>query len=196
MTSFNRLGLSFVVVFIAFATAANALAQNKNPDLLDSVTPTDNIYPAGADATNEIQVALKRATSEHKRVLLVFGANWCYDCHVLDHALHEGEAGKIMTDKFLLVHVDIGEGEKNSNLIKDYKIPLDKGVPAVAILETDGKLLYSSGEGEFEAARRMLKRDLLAFLKRWSPKEKVTMVDSPVPAYRSKLSHSRLNVNL
>ena len=85
-------------------------------------------------------------------------------------ALSEGEAGKIITEKFLLIHVDIGEGEKNAELVKDYKIPLDKGVPAVAILETDGKLLYSSGEGEFEAARRMLKKDLLAFLKRWSAK--------------------------
>jgi len=170
MTNCNRLGLFFVLGFIVLTTAANAIAQNKNPDILDSVPPKDNIYPAGADATDEIQVALKRATTEHKRVLLVFGANWCYDCHVLDHALREGAAGKIMTEKFLLVHVNIGEGEKNSDLIKDYKIPLDKGVPAVAILEADGKLLYSSGEGEFEAARRMLKKDLLTFLQRWSAK--------------------------
>jgi len=170
MTSFSRLGLSFVLVFIVVTTAANALAQNKNPDLLDSVPSRDNIYPAGADAANEIQLALKRATTEHKRVLLVFGANWCYDCHVLDHALHEGEAGKIMTEKFLLVHVDIGEGEKNPELVKDYKIPLDKGVPAVAILGADGKLLYSSGEGEFESARTMFKKDLVAFLNRWKNK--------------------------
>jgi len=104
---------------------------------------------------------------ERKRVLLIFGANWCYDCHVLNQALHEGEAGKIVSQDFLLVHVDIGEGEKNSDLLKTYKIPLDKGVPAVAILESNGRLLYSSGDGEFEAARRMLKRDLVAFLNKW-----------------------------
>jgi hypothetical protein len=40
-------------------------------------------------------------------------------------------------------------------------------VPAVAILGSDGRLLYSSGDGEFEAARKMLKRDLAAFLVRW-----------------------------
>jgi hypothetical protein len=50
-----------------------------------------------------------------------------------------------------------------------YKIPLEVGVPAVAILAGEGKLLYSSGEGEFEAARRMLKKDLVAFLRRWKP---------------------------
>src|SRR5215471_2983339 len=96
-----------------------------NPDVLNSVKPAPGLYAADADANQEIKDALTRAVSERKRVFLVFGANWCYDCHVLDHALHDGDAGKIMTDKFLLVHVDIGEGEKNVELVKEYKIPLD-----------------------------------------------------------------------
>jgi thiol:disulfide interchange protein len=166
MGNFSRLALFLIVVN---AAALSLRAQNKNPDFLDAVDSKTNIYPADADANKEIQSALKRAVLEHRRVLLVFGANWCYDCHVLDHALHEGEAGKIVSDKYLLIHVDIGEGEKNQDLIKEYKIPLDKGVPAVAVLDADGKLLYSSGEGEFEAARRMLKNDLVKFLTRWKP---------------------------
>jgi len=107
------------------------------------------------------------ATTNHKRVLLVFGANWCYDCHVLDRALREGAAGKIVSESFVLVHVDIGEVSNNLDLAKQYKIPLEKGVPAVAILGSDGELLYGSRDGEFEAARRMMKKDLVAFLLRW-----------------------------
>ena len=72
-----------------------------------------------------------------------------------------------MSENFLLVHVDIGEGEKNLDLVKLYKIPLEKGVPALAVLESDGHLLYSSGQGEFEAARRMMKKDLIQFLRHW-----------------------------
>ncbi len=144
-------------------------AADSTTDLLTAAPDKDDIYPANADARQEIDDALKRALGEHKRVLLVFGANWCYDCHVLDRALHEGEAGKLVTEKYLLVHVDIGEGAKNAELVKEYRIPLDKGVPAVAVLDEDGKLLYSSGQGEFEAARRMLKKDLVKFLTRWKP---------------------------
>jgi thiol:disulfide interchange protein len=167
MGSMNHL---FLIVCAILAGWVNGLAQEPaNKDLLTSVKPTAGLYAAHADANKEVQEALTRAASEHKRVLLVFGADWCYDCHVLDHALHEGEAGKIVNEKFLLVHVDIGEGEKNAELVKEYKIPLDKGVPAVAVLGEDGKLLYSSGEGEFEAARRMLKNDLIKFLTRWKP---------------------------
>ena len=138
--------------------------------MLPPVTVKKDLYPADADARKEIEVALKQSITEKKRVMLVFGANWCYDCHVLDRALHEGAAGKLMKESFLLVHVDIGEANKNLDLAKKYKIPLEKGVPAVVILGGDGRLLYSSGDGEFEAARRMMKKDLVAFLMRWVAK--------------------------
>jgi len=161
------LALGFTVLSLSGSSLAQSYPKSSDTTVLDSVTERANIYPADADADREIAAAVVRATKERKRVLLVFGANWCYDCHVLDHALHDGEAGKIVRERYLLVHVDIGEGEKNPELVKLYKIPLDKGVPAVAILDAAGKLLYSSGEGEFEAARRMLKQNLLAFLQHW-----------------------------
>jgi len=162
---FFALGLAVLLI------GGNCFAQRRpapnDTTVLDSVPERTNIYPANADAETDIATALTLATKDNKRVLLVFGANWCYDCHVLDHALHDGEAGKIVREKYLLVHVDIGEGEKNPDLVKRYQIPLDKGVPAVAVLDRSGKLLYSSGEGEFEAARRMMKQDLVAFLNQW-----------------------------
>ena len=161
--------LAIALTFLVTPTNSPAQRRAKNAaaPVLDSVSVHTDLYPADADAKKEINEAVGRAAVEHKRVLLIFGANWCYDCHVLDHALHDGDAGKILSENFLLVRVDIGEGERNPDLLKAYKIPLDKGVPAVAILAGDGRLLYSSGDGEFEAARRMLKKDLVAFLKHW-----------------------------
>jgi len=160
--------IALTILLAPKSNHAQQRAQDGRVQVLDSVSDRRDLYAVNTDAKKEIDEALRTALNEKKRVLLIFGANWCYDCHVLDRALHEGEAGKIVSEKFLLVHVDIAEGEKNSELIKECKIPLDKGVPAVAILDANGKLLYSSGEGEFEAARRMLKKDLLTFLKRWS----------------------------
>src|SRR5581483_1702080 len=165
-----RAGIVLTIVACFSSVSGQKPVNEKDGELLSSVKPSPDLYPANADASKEIKEALKRATEEHKRVLLIFGANWCYDCHVLDHALHEGEAGRILTEKFLLVHVDIGEGEKIPELVTAYKIPLDKGVPAVAVLESNGHMLFSSGDGEFEAARRMLKKDLVAFLNKWKPK--------------------------
>lgn len=158
---------NLIAVATCFARASDQRSTVAQNPVLESVSVKGDLYPADADANQEIQAALARALSEKKQVLLLFGANWCYDCHVLDRALREGMAGKIASEHFLLVHVDIGEGKKNGELVKLYRIPLDKGVPAVAVLRGDGKLLYSSGDGEFEAARRMMKKDLVAFLNRW-----------------------------
>ena len=168
----NQRILMTSLVLAAIAIGAFAQKPVNDAGLLDSVTPAPDLYHDDADAKKEIDAALKSTMPTRKRVLLIFGANWCYDCHVLDQALHQGEAGKIVSGNFLVVHVDIGEGEKNLDLVKLYKIPLEKGVPALAVLESDGHLLYSSGQGEFEAARRMMKKDLIQFLQRWQKRNR------------------------
>jgi len=167
----TRVIVVLAITFLVAAKSSQAQPRAGDPgaQVLDSVPGRADLYPANADARKEIEEALQKAAAENKRVLLIFGANWCYDCHVLDHALRDGDTGKIVSEKFLLVHVDIGEGATNTDLISKYRIPLDKGVPAVAILGANGKLLYSSGDGEFEAARKMMKKDLLAFLQHWKP---------------------------
>jgi thioredoxin 1 len=66
-----------------------------------------------------------------------------------------------------VIHVDIGHADKNLDLVKKYGIPLDKGVPAIAVLESDGALLYSQEHGEFEPARRLEESVVVEFLKRW-----------------------------
>jgi thioredoxin-related protein len=158
----------FGIIFALFsATLCLAQQPNGNEDVLKPVTVKTDLYPANADANKDIEEALKVAASTNKRVMLVFGGNWCYDCHVLDQALHEGDAGTIVKDHFLLVHVDIGEGNKNLDLVKKYETTLDFGVPTVVLLNGSGRVIYSSTKGEFEPARRMMKKDLVAFLNEW-----------------------------
>jgi hypothetical protein len=103
---------------------------------------------------------------------IVFGGNWCYDCHVLDQCFHQADVAPVVEKNFQVVHVDIGDdGKKNSDLAAEYKIPLDKGVPALAILGADGKLLYSQQNGEFESARSLDPDDVITFLNKWKPKD-------------------------
>jgi len=163
------LAIAFSIVAAPKSSHAQRRAEDPGAQILDSVAGRTDLYPANADAKKEINEALQAALNENKRILLIFGANWCYDCHVLDHALRDGDAGKIVSEKYLLVHVDIGDGATNGDLVSKYKIPLDKGVPAVVVLDAGGKALYSSSDGEFEAARKMMKKDLVAFLQRWKP---------------------------
>jgi thioredoxin-related protein len=127
------------------------------------------IYPANVDANEEIAAALKAAAKTGKRVLLDFGGNWCYDCHVLDEAFHTPEIAPILDRNFVVVHVDVGEFNKNLDVAKKYDVPLEKGVPAMAVLESNGTTLFSQKKGEFEKARSLAPEDILAFLNKWKP---------------------------
>ncbi|HVM76222.1 MAG TPA: thioredoxin family protein [Candidatus Saccharimonadales bacterium] len=144
-------------------------SSHNTPTRLRQPTDRKTIYSAGANPAQEIAEAVRAATASHKRILLVFGGNWCFDCHVLDDAFHSPEIAPTLNKSFLVVHVDIGEMNKNLDVAKKYDVPLDRGVPAIAVLDSGGKLLFSQKRGEFEAARSMAPEDILAFLHQWQP---------------------------
>ena len=137
---------------------------------LEQPASVDNkIYPAG-DAHEEIQQALARAKKEHKNVLLVFGADWCYDCHVLDKAFHRQDIAAVLKPNYEVAHIDIGQEDKNLDIAAQYDVPLQRGVPAIAVLDSSGNLLYSQKNGEWERARALGPQDVMAFLNRWKPR--------------------------
>jgi len=140
-----------------------------DPHLAQPADMNKDLYPADANARAEIKEAEEKAASGHKRVLLVFGANWCFDCHVLDLAFHRPDFASTMTG-YEVVHVDIGpDGKKNNDLAKEFDTPLDKGVPVLAVLDGSGKVVVSQKNGEFEDARSMTPEALLEFLNKWKP---------------------------
>ena len=130
---------------------------------------TRDIYPDPGQAKVDLAAGLKTAAATHKRVLLDFGGNWCGDCQVLDIYFHNPENRPILDANFVLVHINIGMVDTNLDLAKKYGVPLDKGVPALAVLSEDGKLLYSQKGGEFEAMRRMQSSSVTNFLVQWKP---------------------------
>ena len=128
-----------------------------------------DLYPAGVDAQKEIAGAISTAAKTHKRVLLIFGGNWCYDCHVLDEAFHTPEIAPILNRNYVVAHIDIGEYNKNLDVAKKYEVPVERGVPAAAVLESNGKLLFSQKNKEFEKAQSLAPEDIVAFLNKWKP---------------------------
>jgi hypothetical protein len=48
-------------------------------------------------------------------------------------------------------------------------VPLDKGIPSLAVLDGDGRLITSQKQGEFESAAKIGMQDVTGFLDRWKP---------------------------
>ncbi len=127
------------------------------------------IYPEPSQASADLAAALKTAAATHKRILLDFGGNWCGDCQVLDIYFHDPANKPLLDANFVLVHINVGHVDENLDIAKRYGVPLDKGVPALAVLSEHGKLLYSQKQGEFEAMRRMESSSVTSFLAQWRP---------------------------
>jgi thioredoxin 1 len=150
-----------------------SVERTDDPSLAQPSNMKKDLYPADADAHAEIREAERKAADGNKRLLLVFGANWCFDCHVLDLAFHRPDLAPIVEKYYEVVHVDIGpDGEKNSDLVRQYEIPLNKGVPALAITDSHGKLIVTEKNGEFEDARQLTPQFLMEFLNKWRPESR------------------------
>jgi thioredoxin 1 len=128
-----------------------------------------DIYPDPSVARADLAAALKTAATTHRRVLLDFGGNWCGDCQVLDLYMHDDRNRPLIESNFVVVHINVGHIDANLDLAEKYGVPLNKGVPALAVLSDRGALLYSQKNGEFEAMRRMESSALTEFLVQWRP---------------------------
>jgi thiol:disulfide interchange protein len=126
-----------------------------------------HLYSAEADPQADISVALKKAKTEKKRVILDFGGDWCGDCQVLDIYMHQSPNAQLLEKHFIVVHVDIGHMDHNVAVAERYKVPIKKGVPALAVLDANGRLLYSQENKEFENMREMKSSDVTDFLNHW-----------------------------
>jgi thioredoxin 1 len=154
-------------LFILLFLSATSFCQWINKPLEAPANPNPQLYAANANARHEISHAVVTAAKSHKRILLVFGGNWCIDCHILEKAFHQPRIAPLVDNNFLVVHVDVGEYTKNLDLAAKYRIDLKKGVPAIAVLNEHGAFLYSTSE--FEKAHLLTEDDVAQFLTQWKP---------------------------
>ena len=125
-----------------------------------------NLYPPDADAKQDIQAAITRATREHKHILLEFGGNWCSDCLILDLMEQQPANAALLNSGYIPVHIDIGHMDHNTDIAARFQTPIAHGVPALAILDSRGHLLFAQHEKEFE---HPTPESLHALLDRWKP---------------------------
>jgi thioredoxin 1 len=140
--------------------------------LPEPAKPNTALYPPPGDAQKEINSALTAAAKDRKRVILVFGANWCYDCHVLDATFRSKQFAATVAANYHVVHINVGDdGDQNLDLAEHFGVPL-KGhvrVPSLAVLDPDGKVVYAQKNGEFDDSVKLAPSDITAFLKKWAP---------------------------
>ena len=134
---------------------------------------SEPLYDEQADARKLIAAAIKAASQRSKpakNIVLDFGANWCFDCHVLDDQMRKPELAAVIEKSFVVVKIDVGRMDKNVDLAQKYGVPVKNGIPALAVLDSRGKVLYAQDQGQFADARHMTFETIRAFFEQWKPK--------------------------
>ncbi len=159
--------LTALALLVAVATgfAAEPEYPKMGPDIFDRA----------ADGNAQIATALTQAKSEHKRVLLMMGANWCVWSHRLSATLHESKAvAQKLADNYVVVLVDVNHrnGKSRNDAVNEkYGNPIQFGLPVLLVLDEAGRLLITQETGALEdGGKAHDPAKVLAFLKAWTPK--------------------------
>jgi thioredoxin 1 len=153
------------------ASTRGSFTDEQTRRLPQPATPNVSLYSEPREAETELKAGLARAAKDGKRVIVVFGGNWCYDCHVLDTTFHSKAFAPLVDSNYVVVHINIGEdGKDNGALAARLGVALDKGVPSLGVLEPDGKVVYAQKNGEFESTVKIGPDDVRAFLEKWKPR--------------------------
>lgn len=128
-------------------------------DLLAASGP----YDESADAKAQVKAAQAEGSQVKIPLLVVFGANWCGDCKALDLAFKEGAAAPLIAKNFKVVKVNVGRFDHNVDIAEAYGVPLKSGIPAVAVLSSQGQVVYATKGGELADARKMGDKGIYEF---------------------------------
>ena len=91
------------------------------------------------DAELVLRDGLARASSEDKRVFLVFGAPWCGWCHHLSDWMNQPEIAGILDRDFVITKIDIERMTHGKDVMSQVRPKANGGIPWFAILDSKGK---------------------------------------------------------
>lgn len=103
----------------------------------------DDIY------IDDISVAEQEAKETDKKLLLIFGADWCKYCVVLKNDLDKQL--DTVTEYYVVCHVDY---DTNKELVRKYRV--NGGIPYSVVINKDGSIKTKLGYSGFSGYRTWL----------------------------------------
>jgi thioredoxin-related protein len=127
-----------------------------------------SIYDKNADAKVQVAEATAKAKREDKRVLLMFGGDWCGWCHKL-HTLFRTnpEIRRLLSYEYELVMIDTQAPHAEEFLRETSKGQTGVGFPFLAVLDAGGKLLIGQKTDPLEEGDHHDPKKVNEFLARW-----------------------------
>jgi thioredoxin 1 len=124
-----------------------------------------DVYPPPEKAAADLAAARQRAKASGRMLMVIFGGNWCPDCHVLHDRLEESPVREYVEKNFVVVGINIGDMNVNLQIAKDLGVDLKQGVPSAGFFGPDGKPIAVT-HGELAPSRRYDAKQVLEFVRK------------------------------
>ena len=129
------------------------------------------VYDELADAQAQVSQALLKAKADNKQMMIVFGANWCGDCKMLDGEFKKPAMKALLDANYVVVKVDVNRFNKNLDVVKPYGDVIKKGIPSIVIATPANQLVYATNGGELADARKMGEAGVAEFFQKLAAKK-------------------------
>ena len=129
------------------------------------------VYDESVDAQAQVSQALAKAKADNKQLMIVFGANWCGDCKMLDGEFKKPALKALLDANYVVVKVDVNRFNKNLDVVKPYGDVIKKGIPSIVIATPANQLVYATNGGELADARKMGEAGVAEFFKALAAKK-------------------------
>lgn len=128
-------------------------------------------YNPNADAEKEIKLAVEKAKSEGKYVLIQAGGNWCSWCLEFNRlTVENSQIDSALSKNFIFYHLNYSKENLNLNIFKKYGYPQRFGFPVFIVLNDEGKAIHLQNSEYLEDGKKSYDvKKVLAFFKNWSP---------------------------
>jgi thioredoxin-related protein len=145
-------------------------AQTINATSTVKLTDTAKLYHPEANAKADIANAVKKASAEHKNVLLQIGGNWCIWCIRFNNlVINNTDLNKYVRDNYVIVHVNYSKENMNEKLLADLGYPQRFGFPVFIVLDDKGNRLHTQNSSYLEEGKGHSKEKVMDFFKDWAP---------------------------
>ena len=131
--SFLLLGFAFLIAAAAaFAWSAPAAAEDTASQ--PGATPDHH-------AAEKMAELLDTARSTNRDVMVVFGAQWCDRCVLLDRYIRQGELGDRIAKDFVVLNIDVGDWSAERRHEAQHGHPTREGLPAIVLVDAKHDLV-------------------------------------------------------
>ena len=144
----------------------------------------DSAYAAAPPAMAALDAAFAEAAREDKRVLAVFGGDWCPDCRIFAGMLTIPAMAGFVDAHFVTVRIEAERtGEINADAIA--RFGFDEGLagyPTVVVVTAGGEVVNSASAAEWRTARSRRPQEVADWLS--------ALITAPVPADAGQVATS------